>query len=67
MTSPARAARTIISAAISAAALDFFLTRRDAVTAEVLAHLVEGQLQSRATYDSPMYWTVLFGYKKYWK
>jgi len=46
---------------------DIFFTRRDAITAEVLAHLVEGDLQSRATYDSPMYWTILFGYKKYWK
>jgi hypothetical protein len=47
--------------------MEFFMTRRDTITAEVLAHLVSGDAQGRATYESPMYWTILFGYKKYWR
>jgi len=47
--------------------VEYFFTRHDTITAEALAHLVSGQAQARATYDSPMYWTILFGYKKYWR
>lgn len=44
---------------------ELFLSRHDSVTGEVIVHVVPGQIVSRLTTYQPSYWTLGFGYKKY--
>jgi hypothetical protein len=47
--------------------VEFFVRRHDTLTGEVLVHRVGDRVgSSLATYD-PNYWSVTFGYKKYWR
>ncbi len=47
--------------------VEYFFSRHDTITGEVLAHIVAGKAEGLlATYDST-YWTLTFGYKHYWR
>jgi hypothetical protein len=44
---------------------EFFLTRHDSVSGEVVAHVVPGQVVSTFSSYDPTYWSIGAGYKKY--
>jgi hypothetical protein len=45
--------------------VEYFMNRRDTVTGEVLYHAVNGQAQGQLATYQPSYWSVSFGFKKY--
>jgi opacity protein-like surface antigen len=47
--------------------IEYFFTRHDTLTGELLVHIVPGDLDSALTEYQPGYWTLSFGYKKYWQ
>ena len=42
---------------------EYFFTRHDTITAEVLAHIIEGPAQSALATYRATYWTLTFGYR----
>jgi|KBSSwiStaDraftv2_1062776.scaffolds.fasta_scaffold505051_2 hypothetical protein len=44
---------------------EYFLSRRDAVTGEALAHIVPGDAHGALSIYRPGFWTIAFGYKRY--
>jgi len=46
---------------------DYFISRRDAITGEVLVHLISGIAEGQLATHDATYWTINFGYKKYWR
>jgi hypothetical protein len=47
--------------------VEYFFTRHDTITGEVLAHIVEGPAQSALATYKATYWTLTFGYKRYFR
>jgi len=47
--------------------IEYFFTRRDTITAEALVHLVSGRAEGPLASHDATYWTINFGYKKYWR
>lgn len=44
---------------------EYFLSRRDTVSGEVLAHIVPGDAHGARAIYKPDYWSIMFGYKRY--
>lgn len=44
---------------------EYFLTRRDTITGEVLVHIVPGDINGARALYKPDFWTIAFGYKRY--
>ncbi len=44
---------------------EYFLTRRDTILGEVLVHVVPGQANGALSTYKPDFWTISFGYKRY--
>ena len=49
------------------AGVEYFFTRHDTLTGELLVHIVPGDLDSALSEYKSGYWTLAFGYKKYWQ
>lgn len=47
--------------------IEYFFSRRDTITAEALVHLISGRAEGALSSHDATYWTILFGYKKYWR
>lgn len=45
--------------------VEFFLSRHDTVTGEVLSHIVPGEAQGALSVYKPDFWSIMFGYKRY--
>ncbi|HET9373171.1 MAG TPA: porin family protein [Vicinamibacterales bacterium] len=47
--------------------IEYFFTRHDTLTGELLVHIVPGDADSDRGEYKTGYWTLMFGYKKYWR
>jgi len=45
--------------------VEFFLSRHDTVTGEVLSHIVPGDAHGALNVYKPDFWSIMFGYKRY--